>query len=89
MALGASRPKILRLVLSRAALLMTSGVVVGVLGSVASRRLLTSIIPMAITRDALAIALLAVGLTIVGLAASVVPARRAASIEPMQALRNE
>ncbi len=89
MALGASRPKILRLVLSRAALLMICGVVVGVLGSIASRRLLTSIIPMAASRDAMAIALLAMGLTLVGLAASLVPARRAASIEPMQALRNE
>jgi len=89
MALGASRPKILRLVLSRAALLIICGVVVGVLGSIASRRLLTSIIPMAASRDAMAIALLAMGLTLVGLAASLVPARRAASIEPMQALRNE
>jgi len=66
-----------------------SGVVIGVMGSIASRRLLTSIIPMAVTRDAMAIALLALGLTIIGLAASLVPARRAASIEPMQALRNE
>jgi ABC-type antimicrobial peptide transport system permease subunit len=89
MALGASRPKILRLVLSRAALLMVAGVAIGVVGSIASRHLLTSIIPMAITRDAVAISVLAVGLTIVGLAASIVPARRAASIEPMQALRNE
>jgi predicted permease len=89
MALGASRPNIVRLVLGRAALLMSAGVAVGVLGSIASRRLLTSIMPMAATRDAVAIALLAIGLTIVGLIASLVPARRAASIEPMQALRNE
>ena len=89
MALGASRPEILRLVLSRATLLMVSGVVIGVVGSIASRRLLISIIPMAVTRDAMAIGLLALGLTIVGLAASLIPARRAASIEPMEALRNE
>ncbi len=89
MALGASRPEILRLVLSRAALLMVAGTIVGVLGSIASRRLLTSIMPLAVTRDAMIIALLAFGLTIVGLVASLVPARRAASIEPMQALRNE
>jgi ABC-type lipoprotein release transport system permease subunit len=37
----------------------------------------------------LAIALLALGLLVVALIASLVPARRAASIEPMQALRNE
>jgi ABC-type lipoprotein release transport system permease subunit len=36
-----------------------------------------------------AIALLAFALSLVGLIASMLPARRAASIEPMQALRNE
>jgi len=89
MALGASRPDIVRLILSRAALLMTAGVVIGVVGSVLSRRLLASVIPVETGRDAMAIALLALGLGIIGLVASLVPARRAATIEPMQALRNE
>ncbi len=89
MALGASRPEILRLVLSRAALLIGLGLVVGVVGSAATRRLMASMIPVAGGRDATAIVLLALGLAIVGLIASMVPARRAASIEPMQALRNE
>jgi predicted lysophospholipase L1 biosynthesis ABC-type transport system permease subunit len=89
MALGASRPDIVRLVLSRAALLMTIGVVIGVVGSVLSRRLLASVIPVETGRDAMAIALLALGLGVIGLVASLVPARRAATIEPMQALRNE
>jgi putative ABC transport system permease protein len=89
MALGASRPDIVRLVLSRAALLMSVGVVIGVVGSVVSRRLLASVVPVQVGRDGLAIALLALGLGVVGLIASMLPARRAASIEPMQALRNE
>jgi predicted lysophospholipase L1 biosynthesis ABC-type transport system permease subunit len=89
MALGASRPDIVRLVLSRAALLMTVGVVIGVVGSVLSRRLLASVIPVETSRDAMAIALLALGLAVIGLVASLAPARRAATIEPMQALRNE
>jgi len=89
MALGASRPDIVRLVLSRGALLMTIGVVIGVIGSVLSRRLLASVIPVETGRDAVAIALLALGLGVIGLVASLVPARRAATIEPMQALRNE
>ena len=54
-----------------------------------SRQLLASIIPVEVGRDAMAIAVLAVGLSLVGLIASMIPARRAASIEPMQALRNE
>jgi ABC-type antimicrobial peptide transport system permease subunit len=89
MALGASRPDIARLVLRRAALLMGFGVAVGVVGSLVSRKLLVSVIPMQAGRDAMAIALLALALSVVGLIASMLPARRAASIEPMQALRNE
>ena len=89
MALGASRPRIVRLVVTRAALLMAAGVVVGVVGSIASRQLLASVIPVQSGRDVVTTIALALGLTIVGLAASLIPARRAASIEPMQALRNE
>ena len=51
MALGASRPRIVRLVLTRAALLMAAGVVVGVVGSMASRQLLASVIPVQSGRD--------------------------------------
>ncbi len=89
MALGASRVAIVRLVLQRAALLMALGVVLGAVASVVSRRLLASVIPVEVSRDAMAIAVLAMGLCLVGLVASMIPARRAASIEPMQALRNE
>jgi predicted permease len=89
MALGASRPAIVRLVLGRAGLLMASGVVIGAVGSVVSRRLMASVVPVEVTRDGMAIVFLALGLGGVGLVASMIPARRAASIEPMQALRNE
>ncbi|HEY1731873.1 MAG TPA: ABC transporter permease [Terriglobales bacterium] len=89
MALGASRPDIVRLVVRRAALLLAAGVVIGALGSIVSRRLLASVVPVQMGRDGLAIVLLASGLSVVGLIASMLPARRAASIEPMQALRNE
>jgi putative ABC transport system permease protein len=89
MALGATRPDIVRMVLTRAGLLMAAGVMVGVVGSAISRQLMASVIPVQLGRDLMTAALLAVGLSGVGLAASLVPARRAASIEPMQALRNE
>jgi putative ABC transport system permease protein len=89
MALGASRPDIVRLILRRAALLMSFGVLIGVVGSIVSRRLLASVVPVEVSRDGMAIVALAMGLSVVGLVASLIPARRAASIEPMQALRNE
>jgi ABC-type antimicrobial peptide transport system permease subunit len=89
MALGASRPAILRLVLGRAGLLIVIGVIIGVVGSVGLRRLLASLIPIEASRDAMEIALLALGLALIGIIASLIPARRAAGIEPMQALRNE
>ena len=74
---------------SRAAWLMVIGGVVGGLGAAASRRLLASIVPVQVSRDAWAVILLALGLSVVGLVASLMPARRAASIQPMQALRND
>jgi ABC-type antimicrobial peptide transport system permease subunit len=77
------------MVVARAALLLAVGIAVGVVGSVVSRRLLATFIPMEVSRDAIAIASLALGLSVVGMIASLLPARRAASIEPMQALRNE
>ena len=89
MALGASRPDIVRLVLTRAAVLMSVGVAIGVVGSVVSRHLLASVVPVEVSRDGIAIASLAVALSVIGLIASLLPAKRAASIEPMQALRNE
>ncbi|HKD85667.1 MAG TPA: ABC transporter permease [Terriglobales bacterium] len=89
MALGASRPAIVRMIVNRAALLMLIGVAVGVVGSLVSRRLLATLIPVETSRDVLTTGLLALGLGAVGLVASLLPARRAASIEPMQALRNE
>ena len=89
MALGASRPDIVRLVLSRAALLMSVGVVVGVVGSVVSRRLLASVVSRGDGPRRDGDRVTGVGLSVVGLIASLLPARRAASIEPMQALRNE
>ncbi len=88
-ALGADRSDIVRMVLGRAGLLMSLGIAAGVLGSIASERLLGTIISVETSRDLLALALVAVALGAVGLIASMLPARQAASIEPMQALRNE
>ena len=52
---------------------MAAGVVVGVIGSIASRQLLASVIPVQSGRDVVTTIALALGLTIVGLAASLIP----------------
>ncbi len=88
-ALGADRLRIVRLVLRRAAMLLSVGIVAGVIGSVASRKLLASMIPIQGAHEVTTVALLAVGLAVVGLVASLIPAKRAASVEPMKALRSE
>jgi predicted permease len=89
MALGSTRAGIFRLVLSGSALIAGVGLVTGGLGSIAAVRLLRSILFGVAPFDPLsyfaAAALMLLTIFVAGLS----PARRAASIEPMQALRSE
>jgi predicted permease len=89
MALGSTRAGIFRLVLSGSALIAGVGLISGGLGSIAAVRLLRSILFGVAPFDPLsyfaAAALMVLTIFVAGLS----PARRAASIEPMQALRSE
>jgi len=89
MALGASRARVVRLVLSRAALLVAAGLVGGGLGvwqfASAARAFLFQLDPL----DGWVIASAAALVALTALAASVIPARRAASIDPLVALRQD
>ena len=89
MALGASRRDILGMVLREAAALLGIGLVAGALLAVGAATTARSLLFGLQPGDPATLALAAVGLTIVGLGASLLPARRAASIDPMQALREE
>lgn len=100
MAVGAGRGLILLLVLRRGIALTLIGLAVGAVGSLALRRVVVSVLTGTIhTRGGnlggvLASGVLTVGcaaaaLLIAALLASYLPARRAASIEPTQALRAE
>ena len=89
MALGSQRAGIMRLILLSGAKLAAIGCAIGLAGSAASSGLLRSLLygvsptdPFVLTAAATAVLSLAVG-------ASSLPAFRAASIEPMQALRGE
>jgi macrolide transport system ATP-binding/permease protein len=89
MALGAQRRDIERMVLREASFLVGTGLVVGVAASVAGTQLLRSLLFGIAPRDPATLASVCGVLALTGLFAAWWPARRAASIEPMQALRIE
>jgi len=89
MALGSSRSGIFRLVLQGTSSVVLVGLVVGGLGSIASVRLLRSMLFNVAPFDPISFSLAAILLVMTVVIAGVSPARRAASIEPMQALRTE
>ena len=89
LALGSQRATVMRLVLASGARLGLLGCGIGAVAAVFATRLLRSLLFEVEPLDPAVIALAAGSIFVLALAASVIPARRAASIEPMQALRNE
>ena len=89
MALGAYRGDILRMVLREAWLLMAAGLAVGLVASLAGAQLLRSLLFGVIPRDPVMLAAMCGVLMCTGLFAAWWPARRAASTEPVDALRME
>jgi predicted permease len=89
MALGATRPGILAMVLRRVAWMMGAGTIAGLVLTFIARKLIGVVINFEPQREAGGFLLLALLLVVAGLIAALIPARRAASIEPMQALRAE
>ena len=89
MALGATRVGVAQLVLSRVGVLLIVGIGAGLTGVFLIRRVLIAVLTVQFHQDIWAIVAIAVGLGAIGLISAVIPARRAASIDPMQALRSE
>jgi predicted permease len=89
MALGATRNRILGMVLGRVALMLLAGAAVGLVLTVFSRKLIGMVIYFEAQKAAGEFILLAFLVMIAGLLAAVIPAARAASIEPIEALRSE
>lgn len=89
MALGATRSEVALSVVIRAASLLVIGLVFGLGGILAMHRFLNSFLLIHSQHTVWEIAVIACLLGAIGLIAAVIPARRAASIDPMQALRAE
>ena len=89
MALGAQRYQLLLMVLSQSAWTLAVGLTVGLAGALSVTRLMRSLLFGIGPADPLTLSLMAAILLVVALIASYVPARRAAEVDPMVALRNE
>lgn len=88
-ALGAGRGDIVRLIVREGLMVTGIGLVVGIGGAFALTRLIASHLYGVTPMDVPTIAAVAVLLTAVAIAASVIPGRRAAQVDPVRALRAE
>ena len=89
MALGARSADVLRMVMSQGARMIAAGLVLGIAGALALGRVLASQIPEVAAVDPLVLAAAGLVLTVAALGASWLPARRAARVDPLQALRQD
>jgi putative ABC transport system permease protein len=89
MAIGAERADVGRMVLGQALKLAAGGVAIGLLGAFGVTRLMSSLLFGVSPMDPLTLASVAIGLSTVAMIASYLPARRAAGVDPVVALRAE
>ena len=89
MALGSQRGDIVRLVLISGSKLAVTGVLIGLAGAAAASSLLRSFLFQVSPFDPRVLALAAITVFALALLASALPSRRAAAVDPMEALRGE
>ncbi|TMP98039.1 MAG: ABC transporter permease, partial [Verrucomicrobia bacterium] len=89
LALGAQQSSILMMILTKGMRLMAAGVLIGLLLSYYLSRFIASQIWGVSTTDLLTLAAVVIVVVAVGLTACLVPARRAARVDPLVALRYE
>ena len=92
MALGATRGRVLRMIVHQGMTLTVIGVVLGLVGAWVLTKYLESLTSMLFgvqPRDPLTFGVIAVALTLVALVAYLTPARSATKVDPLEALRYE
>lgn len=89
LALGARRGTVMQMVLRQAAVLVGIGMAIGIAATLASASVLRSMLYGTAERNPLVLALVCAVVAVAGFLAAYLPAQRASSIEPMQALRSE
>jgi len=89
MALGAARSRIVTMVLRRGMILIAAGLTIGLIGSFASARYLAHLFHEATPLNGSIYAGVLILTVVAGLAACVAPARRAAKVDPLEAIRCE
>jgi putative ABC transport system permease protein len=89
MALGASSDEVLRLVLRQGMLLGILGIAVGLGGAIALTRLMAGLLYGVTATDPITFAAVSLLLATAALVAQLIPARRAARVDPMIALRHQ
>ena len=88
-ALGATPRSVLQLIVGQGMKVALIGVGLGLVGGLALGRAVSSLVFGVPVRDPATFTLVAFALTLVALAACIIPARRAARVDPMVALREE
>jgi putative ABC transport system permease protein len=88
-ALGASRPALLGLVLRQGLSVTFAGIVLGLVGAAWAALLMQGLLFGVTPHDPVAFGVAPIALLVVGALAALVPARRAASADPIEALRCE